>query len=133
MSMIMEEFKIRTVQFIIPLRTPRPIFHRHNMYYNGIKYQWTDCIYFYMCILQMTYIRTGQTRNPLLYLRNNSYTKTKLEVIPPISLTCATAVVLSERIPICNDFLCVKNVFKDKKIANNKHLYNVKIHLYSIF
>jgi hypothetical protein len=27
-----------------------------------------------------------------------------MEVIPPISLTYATAVVLSERIPICNDF-----------------------------
>lgn len=58
-----------------------------------------------------------------------------MEVIPPISLTYATAVVLSERIPICNDFLCVKNVFKDKKIANNskKKLYDVNIHLYSIY
>jgi hypothetical protein len=27
-----------------------------------------------------------------------------MEVIPPMSLTYATAVVLSERIPICNDF-----------------------------
>jgi hypothetical protein len=33
-----------------------------------------------------------------------------MEVIPPISLTYATAVVLSERIPICNDFLCVKYI-----------------------
>jgi hypothetical protein len=46
-----------------------------------------------------------------------------MEVIPPISLTYATAVVLSERIPICNDFLCVKNVFKDKKIANNSKIF----------
>jgi hypothetical protein len=30
-----------------------------------------------------------------------------MEVIPPMSLTYATAVVLSERIPICNDFLII--------------------------
>jgi hypothetical protein len=49
----------------------------------------------------------------------DAFTISNMEVIPPISLTYAIAVVLSERIPICNDFLCVKNVFKDKKIANN--------------
>jgi hypothetical protein len=40
-----------------------------------------------------------------------------MEVIPPISLTYATAVVLSERIPICNDFLWVKNVERNKVSA----------------
>jgi len=78
-------------------------YHRHNIYYNGIKYQWTDCIYFYMCILQMIYIWTGQTRNPLPYFRNNSYPKPKLESNFswwkwPIVIKCAVLTYIKETI-----------------------------------